>query len=118
MTASGTARLLALLATDRALAPATSEEVRRRMQRDVRKQPYLSARIAGGATRTPGVEVYAKTGTWGPIHADAGIVRHLASGRQVAIAVFVEGNPRYRGAFIAELTDRVVEHLLGPEEKS
>jgi hypothetical protein len=88
------------------------------MQRDIRKQPYLSARVTGGATRTPGVEVYAKTGTWGPIHADAGIVRHVSSGRQVAIAVFVEGTPRYRGAFIAELTDRVVEHLLGPEEKS
>ncbi|MGH8577816.1 MAG: hypothetical protein ACREXJ_13085, partial [Gammaproteobacteria bacterium] len=38
MTAVGSARLLALLATDRALAPATCEEVRRRMQRDVAKQ--------------------------------------------------------------------------------
>jgi beta-lactamase class A len=113
MTANGTTRLLALLATDRALAPATSEEVRRRMQRDVRTQPYLRYRIAGGAERTPGLEVYAKTGTWGPIHADAGIVRQPSSGHQVVVAAFVEGTPRYRGAFIAELTDRIVRHLLG-----
>lgn len=112
MTANGTARLLALLATDRALAPATSEEVRRRMRRDVRKQAYLAHRITGGASRTPGLEVYAKTGTWGPIHADAGIVRQPSTGHQIAVAVFVEGTPRYRGAFIAELTDRVVRHLL------
>lgn len=111
MTANGTVRLLALLATDRALAPATSEEVRHRMLRDVAKQPYLQHRIAGGAARTPGVEVYAKTGTWGPIHADAGIVRHR-SGHQVVVAVFLDGEPRYRGSFIAELTDRVVRHLI------
>jgi hypothetical protein len=82
------------------------------MQRDVAKQPYLQHRIAGGAARTPNVEVYSKTGTWGPIHADAGIVRHR-SGHQVIVAAFVEGEPRYRGAFIAELTDRVVRHLIG-----
>jgi hypothetical protein len=111
MTANGSVRLLALLATDRALAPATSEEVRRRMQRDVAKQPYLQHRIAGGAARTAGVEVYSKTGTWGPIHADAGIVRHR-SGHQVIVAAFLEGEPRYRGSFIAELTDRVVRHLI------
>jgi beta-lactamase class A len=111
MTANGSARLLALLATDRALAPATSEEVRRRMYRDIAKQPYLRHRIAGGGARTRGVEVYAKTGTWGPIHADAGIVRHK-SGHQVIVAVFLEGAPRYRGSFIAELTDRVVSHLI------
>lgn len=114
MTANGTVRLLALLATDRALSPATSEEVRRRMQRSVAKQPYLRYRIAGGAERTPGVEVYAKTGTWGPIHADAGIVRH-ESGHQVIVAAFLEGTPRYRGSFIAELTDRVVRHLIADE---
>jgi hypothetical protein len=56
--------------------------------------------------------VYSKTGTWGPIHADAGIVRHR-SGHQVVVAAFLEGEPRYRGAFIAELTDRVVRHLIG-----
>ncbi|MBA2593203.1 MAG: serine hydrolase [Gammaproteobacteria bacterium] len=111
MTAVGSARLLALLATDRALAPATCEEVRRRMQRDVAKQPYLRHRIAGGAARSPGFEVYSKTGTWGPIHADAGIVRHR-SGHQIVVAAFVEGTPRYRGSFIADFTDRVVRHLV------
>jgi len=111
MTANASVRLLALLATDRALAPASCEEVRRRMQRDVRKQGYLRHRIAGGAMRTTDVEVYSKTGTWGPIHADAGIVRHQ-SGRQVVVAVFLEGAPRYRGSFIAELTDRVVRHAV------
>lgn len=111
MTANGSVRLLALLATDRALAPASCEEIRRRMQRNVAKQPYLRHRIAGGAARTPGVEVYSKTGTWGPIHADAGIVRHR-SGHQVVVAAFLEGAPRYRGSFIAELTDRVVRHLI------
>ena len=114
MTAVGSARLLALLATDHALAPATCEEVRRRMQRDVAKQPYLRHRIAGGATRSPGFEVYSKTGTWGPIHADAGIVRHR-SGHQVVVAAFVEGTPRYRGSFIADFTDRVVRHLVPSE---
>lgn len=114
MTADGTVRLLALLATDRALAPATSEEVRRRMRRSVAKQPYLRYRIAGGAEHTPGVEVYSKTGTWGPIHADAGIIRHQ-SGQQVVVAAFLEGEPRYRGSFIAELTDRVVRHLIHDE---
>jgi hypothetical protein len=114
MTALGSARLLALLATDRALAPITCEEVRRRMQRDLGKQPYLRYRIAGGALRATGFEVYSKTGTWGPIHADAGIVRHR-SGHQVVVAAFVEGTPRYRGAFIADFTDRVVRHLV-PEE--
>ncbi|MGH2741803.1 MAG: serine hydrolase [Thermoleophilaceae bacterium] len=114
MTAVGSARLLALLAIDRALAPATCEEVRRRMQRDVAKQPYLRHRIAGGAARSPGFEVYSKTGTWGPIHADAGIVRHR-SGHQIVVAAFVEGTPRYRGSFIADFTDRVVRHLVPSE---
>jgi beta-lactamase class A len=114
MTALGSAQLLALLATDRALAPITCEEVRRRMQRDLGKQPYLRYRIAGGAQRAPGFEVYSKTGTWGPIHADAGIVRHR-SGHQVVVAAFVDGAPRYRGSFIADFTDRVVRHLVPGE---
>ena len=82
MTAVGTVKLLALLATDRALSPADSETVRRRMRRDPIEQPHLAARIAGGAARLPGLEVYAKSGTWGPIYADAGIVRD-AVGRAV-----------------------------------
>ncbi len=114
MTAAGSARLLALLATDRALAPASCEEVRRRMQRDVAKQPYLRSRIAGGAARSPGFEVYSKTGTWGPIYADAGILRHR-SGHQIVVVAFLEGAPRYRGSFIADFTDRVVRHLVPAE---
>ena len=111
MTANGTAALLALLATDRALTPADSATVRRRMRRDPREQPHLAARIAGGAARTPGLQVYAKSGTWGPIYADAGIVRD-GTGRQFALAVFTQGRPPYRGDFIAELTHRSVRELF------
>ncbi|MGH7788055.1 MAG: serine hydrolase [Candidatus Binatia bacterium] len=111
MTANGTVALLALLATDRALTPADSATVRQRMRRDPREQPHLAARIAGGAARTPGLQVYAKSGTWGPIYADAGIVRD-ASGRQFALAVFTQGRPPYRGDFIAELTHQSVRELL------
>ena len=112
MTAIGTAKLLALLATDRALTPADSAAVRLRMRRDPTEQRHLLARIAGGAARVGGLEVYAKSGTWGPIYADAGIVRQLESGRQMVIVVFTEGSPAYRGDFIADLTERSAEHLL------
>jgi beta-lactamase class A len=115
MTADGTVKLLALLATDRALSPADSETVRRRMRRDPKEQPHLAARIAGGAARIPGLQVYAKSGTWGPIYADAGIVR-APSGRQFALAVFTQGTPPYRGDFIAELTYRAAVHLLSHRE--
>jgi beta-lactamase class A len=111
MTAIGTAKLLALLATDRALSPEDSAAVRRRMRRDPKEQPHLEHRIAGGAARLPDLEVYAKSGTWGPIYADAGIVRH-ASGRQLVLVVFTESNPPYRGDFIADLTERAAAHLL------
>jgi hypothetical protein len=111
MTANGTARLLALLASDRALSPESSAEVRRRMRRDPRRQPYLARRIAGGADLRVDLEVYSKTGTWGPIFADAGIVRH-ASGHQLVVVVFIEGQPAYRGSFIAKLTRRAVRRLL------
>ena len=111
MTAVGTVELLALLATDRALPPADSETVRQRMRRDPQEQPHLAARIAGGAARLPGLQVYAKSGTWGPIYADAGIVRD-AAGREFVLAVFTQGNPPYRGDFIAELTYRTAVHLL------
>ena len=59
---------------DRALTPEDSATVRRRMKRDPKQQPHLARRIAGGAARIPGLEVYAKSGTWGPDYADAGIV--------------------------------------------
>jgi len=111
MTATGTVKLLALLATDRALTPADSAAVRARMQRDLASQPHLVHRITGGAARTPGLQVYAKSGTWGPSYADAGIVRD-ATGRQFALAVFTERKPAYRGEFIAELTHRAVQELL------
>jgi beta-lactamase class A len=111
MTATGTAKLLALLATDRALSPADSAAVRTRMRRDPRQQPHLAHRIAGGATRVPGVEVYAKSGTWGPIYADAGIVRDR-HGRQLVLVVFTEARPPYRGTLIAELAHRAVAQLL------
>lgn len=113
MTAVGTAKLLALLATDRALTPADSETVRRRMKRDPDEQPHLRNRIAGGAARLPGLQVYAKSGTWGPIYADAGIVRD-AAGRQFVLAVFTGASPPYRGDFIAELTSEAARHLLVP----
>ena len=112
MTAIGTAKLLALLATDRALTPADSATVRARMRRDPKEQHHLAARIAGGAARIGGLEVYAKSGTWGPIYADAGIVRHVASGRQIVIVVFTEASPAYRGDFIAQLTAVSAERML------
>lgn len=115
MTANGTARLLALLATDRALTAEDSATVRQRMKRDVREQPHLAHRIAGGAARiagkVPGTEVYAKSGTWGPIYADAGIVRD-PRGRQLAISVFTDAQPPYRGDAIADLTERLALHLF------
>jgi hypothetical protein len=114
MTANGTAKLLALLAEDLALSPESSAEVRERMRRDPRRQPYLRQRIAGGADpRSGDLEVFSKTGTWGPIFADAGIIRH-ASGHQLAVVAFLEGEPAYRGPFIAKLAKTVVERLLTP----
>lgn len=111
MTATGTAKLLALLATDRALGPEDSATVRRRMRRDSREQRHLAARIAGGAERVGGLETYAKSGTWGPIYADAGIVRH-PSGREIVVVVFTEASPHYRGDFIADLTEAAARRWL------
>jgi beta-lactamase class A len=111
MTAVGTAKLLALLATDRALTPSDSETVRVRMRRDPIQQPHLAQRIAGGAARLPGLQVYSKSGTWGPIYSDAGIVRD-ATGRGFILVVFTQGTPPYRGSFIADLTHRIALRLL------
>lgn len=113
MTAVGTAKLLALLASNLGLDPEDAAKVRQRMKRGPRKQPYLYNRIAGGAVQTPGVEVYSKTGTWGPIYADAGIIRG-PSGRQLALAVFIDSKPAYRGRFIAELARTATAAFLGP----
>jgi hypothetical protein len=113
MTAVGTAKLLALLASDLGLSPHSAAEVRQRMRRDPAKQPYQRHRIAGGALQVSGVEVYSKTGTWGPIFADAGIIRG-PSGRQLVLAVFIEANPAYRGDFIARLARACTSALLRP----
>lgn len=111
MTASGTARLLALLALDLALTPDDSATVRERMKRDVREQPYLVHRLAGGVASMTGIDVHSKSGTWGPIYADAGIVRRRG-GEQFVLAVFTEASPPYRGNAIAELSQRLAKHLL------
>ncbi len=111
MTAAGTAKLLALLASDLALDRERSARVRRHMKRDPAKQPYLSHRIAGGAMQAARVDVFSKTGTWGPIFADAGIIRH-PSGKQIILAVFIESKPPYRGNFISELARRCTDVLL------
>lgn len=117
MTAIGTAKLLALLATDRALTPDDSSTVRLRMKRDPKQQPHLARRIAGGAARIPGLEVYAKSGTWGPNYADAGIVR-APDGRQFVLVVYTEAQPAYRGELIAQLTYRAATHIFGqPDAK-
>ena len=81
------------------------------MRRDPAEQPHLVHRLAGGAARLPGLEVDAKSGTWGPIYADAGIVRDRAGG-QLVLVVFTEHSPPYRGDFIADLTQRVATRLL------
>ena len=113
MTANGTAELLALLARGLALGPASTATVRERMKRDSRQQRHLAARIAGGAERVGGLEVHAKSGTWGPIYADAGLVR-APSGREFALAVYTQGRPPYRGDFIADLTEALARRLLAP----
>jgi hypothetical protein len=120
MTAIGTAKLLALLATDRVLSKEDSATVRRRMKRDPKQQPHLARRIAGGAARIPGLEVYAKSGTWGPDYADAGIV-HAPDGHQFVLVVFTEAQPAYRGELIAQLTYRAANELFrdhGPQAKA
>ena len=94
-------------------SPGRGAAVRRRMRRDPAEQPYLAHRIAGGAARLPNLEVYSKSGTWGPILADAGIVRHV-SGRQMVLVVFTAAQPAYRGDFIADLTYRCAQRLIMP----
>lgn len=119
MTANGSAKLLALLATDRALSPESSADVRERMRRSSRKQHYLKYRITGGAEQcgVEGVEVFAKTGTWGPIHADAGIVQ-APSGHRLVVAAFLEGSPRYRGSFIAQITKDVCRRIMAKDDSA
>jgi hypothetical protein len=113
----GTAKLLALLASDLGQSPESAAEVRRRMQRDPRKQPYQAHRIAGGALKSSGMEVYSKSGTWGPIFADAGIIRS-PSGRQLVLVVFTDSQPAYRGDFIADLARACTAGLLDTDGDS
>jgi beta-lactamase class A len=116
MTANGSARLLALLAEDLALFPESSREVREHMRRDTRKQPYLRYRVAGGVEdQRAAFEVFSKTGTWGPIFADAGIIRRKADGHQIVVAAFIEAKPgkaAYRGPFIAKFTRAAVRRIF------
>ena len=116
MTANASARLLALLALDLALSPESSREAREHMRRDPRKQPYLRHRIAGGVDpEDQTFEVFSKTGTWGPIFADAGIVRRKSDGHQIVVVAFLEARPggaAYRGPFIAKLTRAAVRRLF------
>ena len=100
-----------LLATDRALTREDSAAARQRMLRSVEDQPYLRQRIAGGVMAIDGAQTYSKTGTWGPIYADAGIVRD-SSGRQFVIAFFTDAGPPYRGDAIARITSLVAIHLF------
>jgi hypothetical protein len=120
MTANASARLLALLAEDLALSPESCREVREQMRRDPRKQPYLRHRIAGGVEpEGEAFEVFAKTGTWGPIFADAGIVRRKADGHQMVVVAFLEavpGSAAYRGSFIAELTRAAMRRIFSGAE--
>jgi hypothetical protein len=118
MTANGSARLLALLATDRALSRTSSAQARERMRRSTAKQSYLRYRIAGGAEKcgVDDVEVFAKTGTWGPIHADAGILR-APSGHQLVVAAFLEGAPLYKGWFISKITEEACRLALDRSER-
>jgi beta-lactamase class A len=117
MTAVDTVELLAL-SRPTAPSPASSADVRRRMTRKVALQPHLALRIAGGAERVGGgFTVVAKTGTWGPIFADAGIVR-APDGRALVIAAYLESVPAYRGSFIADLTEHLVRaRLVGGAKK-
>ena len=113
MTAVETARLLALLATDRALSPTSSTAVRKRMRRDPDRQRYLVNRIAGGARRCAReLVVESKTGTFGRIIADAGIIR-APDGHELILVVFIDSSPRYRGSFIADIAHAMSAEVLG-----
>ena len=112
MTAIGTAKLLALLATDRALTPADSATVRRRMRRDPKRAAAPRARASPAARRaSPGSR---STPRAAPGARSTPTPASCATRRaaQFVLVVFTEGNPPYRGEFIAELTYRAAAHLL------
>lgn len=113
VTALDIARLLSLLATGHLLNPENTKAVLDLMKRDVREQKYLELRIAGGAARIHGMQVYSKSGTYGETFADVGIVRAEDS-RQLVLAVFIQRKKTHRIDFIAELTERCIRKLIGP----
>ena len=114
MTSNATAELLALLALDRALSPASSKEVRERMRRDPRQQPYLWKRIAGGADLRDDLEIFSKTGTWGrstPMLGSSGRRRRAISSSSPSSSrasrpIAVTSSRRSRGKAIQHLMPR------------
>ncbi len=111
MTAVGTAKLLALLATDRALSPRDSATVRRRMRRDPTEQPHLAAphrRRRGPSARPRGLREERHVG------ADLRRRRHRAQpfGTAVRARRVHRGAPPYRGDFIADLTEHLAAAML------
>ena len=88
------------------------------MRRDPRRQPYLWKRIAGGADLRPDLEVFSKTGTWGPIFADAGIVRHDRAVTSSWWSSSSRARPPTAGSFIAEAhAPRRAPLCTEPQEK-
>ena len=111
VTALDITRLLALLATGHLLNPENTKAVLNLMKRDITEQKYLELRIAGGADRIHGMQVYSKSGTYGETFADVGIVQAEDS-TQLVLAVFIQRKKAHRIDFIAELTERCIQHLL------
>lgn len=107
MTAVATSRYLQLIAQDALVDKESCEAMRRLMIRDVRKQPYLKRRIAGGAP--PGAVVYSKTGTTVHTFHDAGFIV-LENGRTFVVTVFIIAKC-YRGFFIRDVTADLCAHF-------
>jgi len=112
MTAMGAARFLQLIAESRLVDAASSAAMRELMARDVRSQPYLARRIAGGAPA--GAVVFGKTGTTSRTFHDAAVVT-LANGRRYAIAVLITGRGS-KGSVIRDVTAGVLDAFANVEE--
>lgn len=100
MTAMGAVRFLQLIAESRLIDEASSRAMRELMARDVRTQPYLQRRIAGGAP--PGATVFGKTGTTSRTFHDAAVVE-LDNGRRYAVAVLITGSGP-KGSIIRDIS--------------
>ncbi len=107
MTAVAAARFLQILAADALVSPKSSEEMRKLMVRDVRKQSYQRMRIAGGVPK--GAKVFSKTGTTSDTFHDAGIVR-LPNGREFVLTVFITG--KSKGTFIRNVSRDVCDYFM------